>query len=215
MRVALYARVSTRDRDQNPETQLRPMREWAAARGAVIVAEYVDHASAADLRGRKEWRQLLDDCQRRTFDLVMVWKLDRYARSSLDALQWLERIDGHGVGFRILTQDIDTTTSAGRLVFAVLAAVAEMERELIRERVSAGMDRARSEGKRLGRPPRRPVEQLRRWPEVRDLVLDGTLTRAEGARRLHVRYGDLQQALNAFRNGGPDPEAAGEFSEAV
>jgi DNA invertase Pin-like site-specific DNA recombinase len=68
----------------------------------------------------------------------MVWKLDRFARSALDALQWLEQLDGYGVGLKILTQEIDTTTSAGRLVFTVLAAVAEMERELIRERVKAG-----------------------------------------------------------------------------
>lgn len=81
--------------------------------------------------------------------------------------QWLEQLDGYGVGLKILTQDIDTTSSAGRLMFTVLAAVAEMERELIRERVKAGVERARSEGRQLGRPPRSAVEDLRRWPDVR------------------------------------------------
>lgn len=136
------------------------------------------------------------------FDLVMVWKLDRIARSALDALRWLEQLDGYGVGLKILTQDIDTTTSAGRLVFTVLAAVAEMERELISERVKAGVERARTAGRRLGRPPRPAVEELRRWPEIRDLVIAGVITRTEGARRLHVRHGDFLIALKTFRNRG-------------
>lgn len=193
-RVAVYARVSTEDKGQNPETQLLPLREHAASRGWEVI-EYVDHASARDLRGRRRWRQLLADARDRRVDLVLVWKLDRFARSALDALQWLEQLDRYGVGFKILTQDIDTTTSSGRLVFTVLAAVAEMEREIIRERVKAGMDRARSENRQLGRPKRQPVESHRRYPEIRALVLDGTLTRAEGARRLHVRYVDFAAAV--------------------
>jgi DNA invertase Pin-like site-specific DNA recombinase len=162
----------------------------------------VDQASAGDLQGRQKWRQLLEDAHRHQFDLVMVWKLDRIARSALDALRWLEQLDGYGVGLKILTQDIDTTTSAGRLVFTVLAAVAEMERELISERVKAGVERARTAGRRLGRPPRPAVEELRRWPEIRDLVIAGVITRTEGARRLHVRYGDFLIALKTFRNRG-------------
>jgi DNA invertase Pin-like site-specific DNA recombinase len=213
VRVALYARVSTDDKGQDPETQLGPMREHAAGREWEVV-EYVDQATAADLRGRRRWRELLDDARRRDVDLVMVWKLDRFARSALDALRWLEQLDGYGVGLKILTQDIDTTTPAGRLVFTVLAAVAEMERELIRERVKAGMERVRSEGRKLGRPPRPPVERHRRWPEVRDLVVAGTLTRSEGARRLRVRYADFIAALTAFRNGGPESDPSAEFAEA-
>jgi DNA invertase Pin-like site-specific DNA recombinase len=123
------------------------MREHATARAWEVI-EYVDQASASDLRGRRGWRQLLKDAHRRRFDLVMVWKLDRFARSALDALRWLEQLDGYGVGLKILTQDIDTTSSAGRLVFTVLAAVAEMERELIRERVKAG-----SRAGQIGGPP--------------------------------------------------------------
>jgi DNA invertase Pin-like site-specific DNA recombinase len=210
MRAGLYARVSTDDKGQDPEVQLVPMREQAAGRGWDVV-EYVDHASAKDLRGRRRWRELLEDASQRRVHLVIVWKLDRFARSALDALQWLQQLDGYGVGFKILTQDIDTTTPHGRLVFTILAAVAELERETIRDRVKAGMDRARAEGKPIGRPARRPVEQLRRWPEVRDLVAAGTLTRAEGARRLRVRYADFAGAL---RNGGRDIEALAEFSAA-
>jgi DNA invertase Pin-like site-specific DNA recombinase len=184
------------------------MREQAAVRGWEAI-EYVDQASAGDLRGRRGWRQLLEDAHQHRFDVVMVWKLDRFARSALDALQWLEQLNGYGLGLRILTHDIDTTSSAGRLVFTVLAAVAEMERE----RVRAGVARARSEGRQLGRPPRSAVEELRRWPEVRDQVMVGTITRAEGAHRLRVRYSDFLTALNAFRNRGGAEGASAEFTQ--
>ncbi len=210
MRVALYARVSTEDRGQDPELQLAPMREHATARCWETV-EYIDRASAGDLRGRRAWRELLEESRRRRIDLVMVWKLDRFARSALDALQWLQQLDGFGVGFKILTQDIDTTTPYGRLVFTILAAVAELERETIRERVRAGMVLARERGSQLGRPRRPPLEAHRRWPEVRDMVLAGTLTRAEGARRLKVRRADLIAALDTFRNGGPADDQVAEL----
>lgn len=199
MRAALYARVSTADRGQDPELQLAPMRELAAARNWEVV-EYADHASAADLRGRREWRRLLEDARRGRIDLVVVWKLDRFARSALDALQWLQQLDSAGVGLKILTQEIDTTTSAGRLVFTVLAAVAEMERELIRERVKAGMDRARTQGRRIGRPARsRPPEAHPLWPVVVEGLQAGHLTRAEAARKLAVRRSTLDQALRSLQ----------------
>ena len=203
LKAALYARVSTTDKGQDPELQLSPMREMAAARGWVV-SEYVDHASAADLRGRSEWRRLLEDARQGRIDLVLVWKLDRFARSALDALQWLQQLDSAGVGLKILTQEIDTTTSAGRLVFTVLAAVAEMERELIRERVKAGIAQARARGKRLGRPPRaQPVEAHPLWPVVIAGLSAGHLNRNEAARKLRVRRSTLAHALGSARKGGP------------
>src|SRR5262249_57396385 len=114
----------------------------------------VHQAGAKDARGARRWRDRLQDARHRRIELVMVWKLDRFARSALDALQWLQQLDGYGVGFKILTQDIDTTTPYGRLVFTILAAVAELERETIRERVRAGMERARAKGRPIGRPGR-------------------------------------------------------------
>jgi DNA invertase Pin-like site-specific DNA recombinase len=95
LKAALYARVSTDDKGQDPGVQLHPMRELAAARGWEV-AEYVDHASAADLRGRAEWRRLLEDARQGRMELVLVWKLDRFARSALDALQWLQQFDAAG-----------------------------------------------------------------------------------------------------------------------
>ena len=212
MRAGLYARVSTDDKGQDPEVQLGPMREMAAARSWSI-AEYVDLASASDLRGRARWRQLLEDAREGKIDLVLVWKLDRFARSALDALQWLQQLDGAGVGLKILTQEIDTTSAAGRLVFTILAAVAEMERELIRERVKAGMDRARVQGKRLGRPPRvQPVTAHPMWPVVVAGLEAGHLNRAEAARKLKVRRATLDAALRPVPKGGAPATSPGEIS---
>jgi DNA invertase Pin-like site-specific DNA recombinase len=125
--VALYARVSTRDKEQDPELQLHPLREYAAARGW-RPTEYVDRAPAGDLTGRAAWARLLADVRRRRVDLVLAWKLDRPFRSTLHCLSTLQEWDHRGVGFACLTQEIDTTSPTGRLLLTLLAAVAEFER---------------------------------------------------------------------------------------
>ena len=153
LRVALYARVSTRDKDQDPELQLDALRAYVAARGWEAI-EYVDQAAAGDLAHRTAWARLLADAAQRAVDLVMVWKLDRAFRSTLHALATLQDFEHAGVGFASLTQpELDTTSATGRLVFTILAAVAEMERELIADRVKEGMRHAARQGKRIGRPP--------------------------------------------------------------
>jgi DNA invertase Pin-like site-specific DNA recombinase len=195
-RVALYARVSTRDKDQDPELRLEPMREYVSVSGWVA-AEYVDIAAANDFRNRQSWSRLLDDVRRRRVDLVLVWKLDRAFRSTLHALRTLETFEHHGVGFRALTQpELDTTSAAGRLVFTILAAVAEMERELIRDRVREGMQRAARHGARIGRPPVtcRPTFAAR-WPRVRAELDAGSLSRRQAARRLGVGTATLARLL--------------------
>lgn len=152
MRVALYARVSTRDKDQNPETQLLALRQYAANHGWVVTTEYVDQASAADLRGRARWRELIEQVRPHHFDAVMVLRLDRAFRSSKETYDTLSYFSDHKVGFVSITQPIDTTSSTGKLLLGILAAMAEFESNLIRERVKEGMARAQSEGKRVGRP---------------------------------------------------------------
>jgi DNA invertase Pin-like site-specific DNA recombinase len=153
-------------------------------------------ASAADMNGRRSWGRLMAEVRQRRVDLVMCWKLDRCFRSSLHAHRTMEELSHVGVGFRCHTQEIDTTTAAGRLTFAVLAAVAEMERELIRERVKAGMDKARAEGKRVGRPRRQQVPQQHRlWVNVLEALKAGHLTRKEAAKKLGVRYSTFRAAL--------------------
>ncbi len=151
--AAIYARVSTRDKDQDPETQLLPLREFARAHGLNVVGEFVDIASATDMTRRAGWAEMVRLASRRAVDVVLVWKLDRAFRSVLDATSTLQRLRGWKVGLRSLTEEyVDTTTAAGELVFHILAAVAQMERSNISERTKAGLERARRRGKTLGRP---------------------------------------------------------------
>ena len=131
MRLARYARVSTRDKDQDPETELHGLRDYAAQGGWVIVREYLDQASATDLRGRIAWRDLLEHVRKGGIDLVLVTKLDRAFRSARDTYDDLAYLDSHKVGFIAATQPIDTSTSTGKLLLGVLAAVAEFEKALI------------------------------------------------------------------------------------
>ena len=137
VRVALYARVSTRDKDQDPEVHLAPMREYVSVRGWSASA-YVDAASAADMAGRSAWARLMADARRRRIDLVLVWKLDRAFRSTLHCLRTLEAWQQQGVGFACLTQNVDTTSPEGQLLLTILAAVAEFERSLVSERQGDG-----------------------------------------------------------------------------
>ena len=197
-RVALYARVSTRDKDQDPEVQLVPLREYVAARGWEAV-EYVDHAPAGDLAHRTAWRQLRADAARRRFDILMVWKLDRAFRSTLDALSTLRELEHRSVGFASLTQpELDTTSPTGRLVFTILSAVAEMERSLIADRVKEGMKLAASRGAKIGRPKvtDRPAF-ARKWPVVRAQLLAGTLSQRKAARDLKIGVATLKRMLDA------------------
>ncbi len=202
-RVAIYARVSTRDHGQDPELQLVPLREWAAAHGGRIT-EYVDLASAADLRGRTAWRRLLDDARHHRLDTVAVWKLDRAFRSSLEAASTLEELHRLGVDFASITQDIDTTTPAGKLLFSILAAVAEMERDLIVERVREGMKNAQRKGARIGRPS--GIERAafaRQWPAVRAELAAGRLSHRAAATHLRIGHATLERLLREADE-GPD-----------
>ena len=147
-----------------PRTQLNALRTYAGQRGWEIVVEYVDQASATDLRRRTAWRELLEHVRTGGIDLVLVTKLDRAFRSAKDTYDNLAYLDQHKVGFIATTQPIDTSTSTGKLLLGVLAAVAEFERSLIVERTLEGLSRAKAQGKILGRPPgsKDKVKRLRR-----------------------------------------------------
>lgn len=203
LRIALYARVSTRDKEQDPALQLEAMREYVRARGWEA-AEYVDTAAAGDLAHRTAWARLLADVGRRRVDRVMVWKLDRAFRSTLHALATLRDFEHAGVGFSALTQpELDTTSATGRLVFTILAAVAEMERELIADRVREGMRHAARQGVRIGRPPvsARPGFAAR-WTRVQRDLAAGAVSRRQGARRLGIGTATLGRLLAAGETGG-------------
>jgi DNA invertase Pin-like site-specific DNA recombinase len=152
MRAAIYARVSTVGQGQSPEMQIRELREYCERRGWQISGEYVDAGISGAKDSRPELNKLLADAHRRRFDVVVVWKFDRFARSVSHLLRALETFNALGVAFVSLSEQIDTSTPTGKMVFTVLGAVAELERSLIAERVRAGLRNARAKGKRLGRP---------------------------------------------------------------
>ena len=154
MRAALYARVSTNGHGQDPEMQLRELREYVSRRGWDLAGEYVDLGISGSKEKRPELDRLLAEAHRRRFDAVVVWKFDRFARSVSHLLRALETFQSLGIEFVSLTEGVDTSTPMGKMVFTVLGAVAELERSLIVERVKAGLRNARAKGKRLGRPRR-------------------------------------------------------------
>lgn len=153
MKAALYARVSTDDKDQNPETQLLVMRQFCRDAGHEIYQEYVDQARARDWVRRIAWAQLQRDAHQHKFQAVLVVHLDRAFRTVRECCNTLEDWQERGIGFRVIRQDaIDTTTSMGRFALHVLAAAAELESALIGERVAAGISRVQASGHHWGRP---------------------------------------------------------------
>lgn len=152
MRVALYARVSTKQHGQNPETQLQPLRQFAAQRDYEIVDEYIDLGWSGGKERRPQLDRMMADARKHRFAVVLVWRFDRFARSTRHLIQALEELNRLGIQFTSFCESIDTSTPMGKMMFTIIGAVAEMERSLIRERVLAGVERAKREGKKLGRP---------------------------------------------------------------
>jgi DNA invertase Pin-like site-specific DNA recombinase len=152
MRAAIYARVSTSNHGQDVTMQTRELREYCERRGWTVAGEYVDSGISGTKEKRPELDRLMAEAHRRKFDVVAVWKFDRFARSVAHLLRALDTFRVLGIEFVSLSESLDTATPAGRMVFTVLGAVAELERSLIVERVKAGLRNARAKGKRLGRP---------------------------------------------------------------
>jgi len=152
MKVALYARVSTLNHGQNAEMQSRELREYSERRGWEIVSEYIDNGFSGTKDSRPELNRLMADAYKRRFDAVVCWKFDRFARSVSHLLRALETFKSLGIEFCSFSEQMDTSTPTGKMIFTVLGAVAELERSLIAERVRAGIRNARAKGKKLGRP---------------------------------------------------------------
>jgi len=188
-RVGLYARVSTFDQHTIP-LQIRALREYAARRGWTIAMQVKEVGSGAAQRQLRE--KLLDAARRREIDVVLVWRLDRWGRSVADLLATLQELDHLGVGFVSLTEALDLTTPSGRAMAALLAVFAEFEREILRERVRAGLAHARQNGQRLGRPQ---TAALQTSP-VRKLYRAG-VSKAEIARRLQIGRTSVRRILEA------------------
>ena len=191
LRAGLYARVSTQDQQTIP-MQTRALREYATRRGWTITRQVKEIGSGASQRERRE--QLLEAARRREIDVVLVWRLDRWGRSVTDLLATLQELEHLGVGFVSLTEALDLTTPAGRAMAAMLAVFAEFEREVLRERVRAGLAHARQNGQRLGRP----VTAALHADQVRKLYRAGT-SKSEIARRLEIGRTSVRRILAANR----------------
>lgn len=170
-------------------TVLNPIR-------VTVTKEYVDVASATDLGHRVEWRKLLDDAAKRRFDAVLVFKLDRAFRSVKHMHDTLAVWEPLGVSFLSAQEGFDTSTALGRLLLNLLASLAEFELELIRERVNAGMERARRQGKRIGRPGGTSDPTFRpRWEALRGPVAAGEMPIAQAAKELGVARATVRRLL--------------------
>src|SRR5262245_803869 len=163
MRIAIYARVSTDDKGQDPENQLRQLRQWCANADHELVHEYIDHESGRkDAKGRKRFAQLFEDAHKRKFDCVLFWALDRFTREGMvPTIMHLQRLAGCGVGFHSYTEPHLATDNelVRNILLALLASLAKVESQKIGERTRAGMARAKAQGKRLGRPALDPALQ--------------------------------------------------------
>ena len=165
-RAAIYARVSTRD--QNPDMQIQELRQYAKARDFTVTHEFVDHESGAK-ESRPELDKLWQVVKARDVDVVLVWKFDRFSRSTKQLINALSEFENLGVDFISKTDQIDTTSPAGRALFTMISAFAQFERDIISERIKAGLDRARAEGREPGRPPRPDAQKQ----EIRKLRQQG------------------------------------------
>jgi len=151
MKTALYARVSTLDKGQDPQMQLRELREYCERRGWTVTGEYVDVGVSGSKDSRPELNRLMTDAKRRRFDTMLVWKLDRFGRSLKHLVSALGEFQALGVAFVSLRDGFDLTTPAGRLMFNMVASFAEFERDLISERVRSGIANRRAKGLHVGR----------------------------------------------------------------
>lgn len=151
MRTALYARISTNDK-QDVSMQVREFEEFCRSRNWYVVDQYIDSGISGSRERRPQLDRLLADARKRKFDAVLVYRFDRFARSMRQLVNALGEFQSLGIEFISLHEGIDTSTPNGRLIFGIMASIAEFERELIRDRVRSGIQNARAKGKRLGRP---------------------------------------------------------------
>jgi DNA invertase Pin-like site-specific DNA recombinase len=206
-RVLLYARTST-PRDQSPASQLDAMRQVAEQRGWEIAGEYVD----AGQSGSKDRRPQLDELMRHVHRgdgvrAVIVFRFDRFARSVRHLVMALDDFRARGIDFVSINDSIDTSTPTGRFTFSVIAAVAELEREIVRERTRCGLDAARRRGAKIGRP--RVVVDLSLAGQLRA----GGLSLRAAARKMKIGAATLQRALNVAAQVGADTDASEAAAE--
>lgn len=187
LRVAVYARVSTSD--QSTDMQLHDLRGYSKARGWKVQGEYIDHGISGAKRERPQLGALMDGAKKRKFDCVLVWRFDRFARSTSHLLEALETFRGLGIDFVSFNENVDTTSPMGKCLFSILSAIAELERSIIRERVVAGIQRAKAKGTRFGRPLK--IDRAK----IRELLKTG-LSMAAVAKKVGCSAGAVHYIAN-------------------
>lgn len=187
MKVGIYARVSTHEQQSLP-TQIKALRAYVQKRKWQLVMQVKEVGSGATQRPQRE--MLVQAARRRELDVIVVWRLDRWGRSLADLVVTLKELTELGVGFVSLTEALDLTTASGRAMAGMLAVFAEFEREIMRERVKAGIAQARAEGRRFGRP----LTAAKKEQEVKKLFAKG-LSKAEIARRVGIGRTSVRRLL--------------------
>lgn len=192
-RVALYARVSTLDKGQDPETQLTQLREYALRRNFEVMGEFIDHASGTT-QDRIQYKLMMAAAKKRKLDVVLVWRYDRFARSTQALVNAMKEFRSLGIDFISYQENIDTTTPTGELIFHVMASLAQFESSLISQRVKAGMARAKAQGKRISRP-QLPIDKQQ---EIFELQKQG-LSMNKISKQLGIAYGTVYNYVSKSR----------------
>jgi DNA invertase Pin-like site-specific DNA recombinase len=202
--AAIYARVSTLNGGQDPTMQTRELEEYCQRRGWAVFDCYIDNGVSGKKDSRPQLNRMMQDAHERRFSVVVVWRFDRFARSVSHLLRALETFNALGVQFVSLSEQVDTSTPTGKMVFTVLGAVAELERNLIVERVRAGLRHARAKGKRLGRP-KKYVDTA----QIASLRIAGHSWRTI-ARKMGVSVGTVYAAAQQQEKAAPVYSAVGD-----
>jgi DNA invertase Pin-like site-specific DNA recombinase len=189
-RAALYARISTLNTGQDPSMQIAELKEYCKRRGWKVAGVYVDKGISGATDSRPELNRLMDDAHRRVVDCIVCWKFDRFARSTSHLLRALETFRALGIDFVSVTEQIDTSTPAGKMVFTILASVGEIERSLCVERVKCGMRNARAKGKLIGRPA------LRKFSKHEVETIKSSRKKKDSIRQLAIQHQTTQYTIN-------------------
>jgi len=193
MRVVLYIRCSTAA--QSVDMQRKDLRQYAKQRGFTIVQEYSDEGVSGSKDSRPALNRLMKAARRRVFDAVLVWRFDRFGRSLRHLLNTLEEFEHLGIGFLSYQENIDTTSPTGRVLFSIIGAFGQFEREIIKQRVRAGLMNAVKAGKRLGRPKQRDDQKI-------FLLRSQGLSIRQIASELSISKGSVQKSLSVLKTFG-------------
>jgi DNA invertase Pin-like site-specific DNA recombinase len=194
-RAGIYGRVSTANSGQDPSMQTRELKEYCQHRGWKVAGEYVDTGISGATDSRPELNRLMEDAHRRALDVVVCWKFDRFARSTSHLLRALETFRALGIDFVSVTEQIDTSTPTGKMVFTILGSVGEIERSLCVERVKCGMRNARARGKVIGRPP------LRKFSQLEMELIQTARKKKVSVRQLAIQHQTTQYTINRILAG--------------